>query len=109
MAVPPGAAKATAPYAQAAAVVEANGSADRSKGIEQVTKPSTGHYCVQLEDNLDIRKLVPTATLQYRAFDYGVRIAMYPNGTCGNRSDTFLVITGTPGTYADAGFSIVVP
>ncbi|MFF9307077.1 hypothetical protein [Streptomyces sp. NPDC014777] len=77
-------------------------------GIEQVTKPSAGHYCVQLEDNPDIRKLVPTATLQYRAFDYGVRIAMQPNSACGNRTDTFLVNTGTSGTYADAGFSIVV-
>ena len=100
----------TAPYAQAAVVVNANGSVNRSKGIEAVTKPAVGHYCVELEDkDLDIRKLVPSATLQYVSFDYGVRVSMWPHPSCGTRSDTFLVITGTPGVLADASFSLVVP
>lgn len=109
-AAPPGSAKVTAPYAQAAAVVNANGSVNRSKGIEAVTKPAEGHYCVELEDkDLDIRKLVPSATLQYVSFDYDVRISMWPHPSCGTRADTFLVITGKPGVYADAAFSLVVP
>nr|WSX53993.1 hypothetical protein OG409_36795 [Streptomyces sp. NBC_00974] len=110
VAAPPGSAKVTAPYAQAAAVVNSNGSVNRSKGIEAVTKPATGHYCVELEDkDLDIRKLVPNATLQYNSFEYDVRISMWPHPSCGTRTDTFLVITGKPGVYEDASFSIVVP
>ncbi|MCX5014949.1 hypothetical protein OG765_28810 [Streptomyces sp. NBC_00555] len=110
VAAPPGSAKVTAPYAQAAAVVNANGSVNRSKGIEAVTKPAAGHYCVELEDkDLDIRKLVPTATLQYISFEYDVRISMWPHPSCGTRTDTFLVITGKPGVYEDASFSIVIP
>ncbi|WP_159396421.1 hypothetical protein [Streptomyces sp. Sge12] len=110
VAAPPGSAKVTAPYAQAAAVVNANGSVNRSKGIEAVTKPAAGHYCVELEDkDLDIRKLVPNATLQYISFEYDIRISMWPHPSCGTRTDTFLVITGKPGVYEDASFSIVVP
>ncbi|CAM5617980.1 hypothetical protein SAVIM40S_02378 [Streptomyces avidinii] len=34
---------------------------------------------------------------------------MWPHPSCGTRTDTFLVITGKPGVYEDASFSIVVP
>ncbi|MFF1561747.1 hypothetical protein [Streptomyces sp. NPDC058279] len=109
VAAPPGAAKVKAPYAQAAAVVNADGSVNRSKGIEAVTHPKTGHYCVELEDkDLDIRNLVPSATLQYTSFEYGVRISMWPHPECGTRADTFLVITGKTGVWTDQSFSFVV-
>ncbi len=76
VAAPPGAAKAKAPYAQAAAEVNANGSVNRSKGIESVTKPAVGQYCVELEDkDLDITKLVPTATMQLYTIDHDVQIS----------------------------------
>ncbi|WP_166663022.1 hypothetical protein [Streptomyces sp. KS 21] len=38
-----------------------------------------------------------------------IRISMWPHPSCGTRTDTFLVITGKPGVYEDASFSIVVP
>lgn len=109
VAAAPGA-KVTAPYAQAAAVINSDGSVNRSKGIAAVTKPSTGNYCVELEDkDLDITKLVPSATLQRKTFDYDVQISMWPDPTCGSRTDTFLVLTGRPGAFGDAAFSIVIP
>ncbi|MFD9357242.1 hypothetical protein [Streptomyces sp. NPDC060031] len=108
-AAPPGAAKANAPYAQAAAVLNADGSVNRSKGIERVTKPAEGQYCIELEDkSLDINKLVANATLQKYSFDYDVQISNWPHPTCGTRSDTYLVVTGKPGVWADASFSFTV-
>jgi hypothetical protein len=102
--------KATAPYAQAAAVVNADGSINRAKGIKAVTKPAVGQYCVELEDkDLDITKLVPSATLQYTSFEYGIRVSMWPDPACGTRKDTFLVITGMPNKWEDRAFSIVIP
>jgi len=102
--------KATAPYAQAAAVVNADGSINRAKGIAAVTKPATGRYCVELADkDLDVTKLVPSATLQYTSFEYGIRVSMWPDPVCGTRSDTFLVITGKPNVWEDRAFSIVIP
>ncbi|MER5326926.1 hypothetical protein [Streptosporangium roseum] len=102
--------KATAPYAQAAAVVNSDGSINRAKGIVAVTKPAVGKYCVELEDKeLDITRLVPSATLQYTSFEYGIRVSMWPDPVCGTRKDTFLVITGMPNKWEDRAFSIVVP
>ncbi|MDH6580261.1 hypothetical protein [Kitasatospora sp. MAP5-34] len=110
VAAPPGATKAIAPYAQAAAVVNSDGSVNRSKGIAGVTKPAVGRYCVELEDKeVDVTRLVPVATLQYTSFEYGIRISMWPDPTCGNRTDTFLVITGKTNVWEDRAFSIVIP
>ncbi|MFE5807367.1 hypothetical protein [Streptomyces sp. NPDC056491] len=54
-------------------MVNANGSVNRSKGIESVTKPAVGQYCVELEDKeLGITKLVPTANLQLYSLDHDV-------------------------------------
>ncbi|WP_405148740.1 hypothetical protein OG589_12175 [Sphaerisporangium sp. NBC_01403] len=106
----PAVTRATAPYAQAAAVVNSDGSINRAKGIKAVTKPAVGHYCVELEDtDLDITKLVPVATLQYTSFEYGIRVSMWPDPSCGTRKDTFLVITGIPNKWEDRAFSIVIP
>ncbi|MEU4834782.1 hypothetical protein [Streptosporangium sp. NPDC023615] len=101
--------KVTAPYAQAAAVVNADGSLNRAKGINAVTKPGVGQYCVELEDkDLDITKLVPSATLQYTSFEYGIRISMWPHPACGTQKNTFHVITGMPNKWEDRAFSFVV-
>jgi hypothetical protein len=108
-AVPAGSAKATAPYAQAAAVVNADGTVDRSKGIQAVTKSATGRYCVELEDkSLDVSKVVPTATLQLYAFDYDVQVVTKPDPQCGSDPHTLLVGTGKPGTWADVPFTLTV-
>lgn len=103
-------AKVTAPYAQAAAVINSDGSINRSKGISNVTKPGVGKYCVELEDkSLDLTKLVPVATLQYTSFEYGIRISYWPHPDCGTRADTIHVITGMPNKWVDQAFGIVVP
>ncbi|MFG2402717.1 hypothetical protein ACGFR8_00020 [Streptomyces brevispora] len=108
-AVPAGSVKAVAPYAQAAAVVNADGTVDRSKGIEAVTKTATGRYCVELEDkSLDVRKVVPTATLQLYAFDYDVQVVTKPDPQCGSDPHTLLVGTGKPGIWADVAFTLIV-
>ncbi|MDH6114072.1 hypothetical protein P3T36_002893 [Kitasatospora sp. MAP12-15] len=102
--------KATAPYAQAAAVVNADGTIDRSKGVAAVTKVATGRYCVELEDKtLDVSKLVPVATLQLYGFEYNVQVVPRPDPTCGSRADTILVGTGKQNVWADLPFDLVVP
>ncbi|MFI6512381.1 hypothetical protein ACIBCT_32655 [Streptosporangium sp. NPDC050855] len=102
-------AKAATPYAQAAAVINADGSINRAKGVRAVTKPAVGQYCVELEDkDLDITKLVPSATLQYTSFEYGIRVSMWPHPACGTQKDTFHVITGMPNKWVDQAFSIVI-
>lgn len=102
--------KATAPYAQASAVINSDGSINRAKGIANVTKLTTGRYCVELEDkDLDLTKLTPVATLQYTSFEYGIRISFWPHPECGGRKDTIHVITGMPNKWEDLAFSLVVP
>lgn len=109
-AVPPGSAKATAPYAQAAAVVNANGTVDRSKGIKAVTKPAVGRYCLELEDDsLDVSKLVPIATAQLYGFEHDVQVTTAPNSECGSDPHTFLVGTGKPNVWVDMAFTFLVP
>ncbi|MFG2408297.1 hypothetical protein ACGFR8_28935 [Streptomyces brevispora] len=85
----------TAPYAQASALVNADGSLARSKGIKSVTRaPAAGRFCVQLEDSrLDVNELTPVATLSTGGYPGQVYIDPANNGQCGSQKDTILVVT----------------
>ncbi|MCX4825706.1 hypothetical protein OG883_38875 [Streptomyces sp. NBC_01142] len=85
----------TAPYAQASALVNADGSLDRSKGIKAVTRaPAAGRFCVQLEDSrLNVAELTPVATLTTGGYPGQIYIEPGLNPQCGNRPDTILVVT----------------
>lgn len=84
-----------APYAQASALINANGSIARSKGISGVTlAPATGRFCVRLENpQLDVTRLTPVATLTTGGYPGQVYVEPGLNPQCGNRRDTILVVT----------------
>ncbi|MEV0177503.1 hypothetical protein AB0I00_41195 [Streptomyces sp. NPDC050803] len=55
---------ARAPFAQAAALVDTDGSLLQAKGIKAVTRPTTGIYCITFKDDrLTPDKLIVQATL----------------------------------------------
>uniref|UniRef100_UPI003F4998D2 hypothetical protein n=1 Tax=Streptomyces chartreusis TaxID=1969 RepID=UPI003F4998D2 len=53
---------AIAPYAQAAAVVNANGSVDRWYGVTNVEKGPLGVYVVEFDSSVDVANSVAIAT-----------------------------------------------
>ncbi|MFI6730766.1 hypothetical protein NRF20_00355 [Streptomyces sp. R-74717] len=87
--------RVTAPYAQASALVNADGSVDRAKGIKSVTRaPAAGRFCVQLEDSrLDVSELTPVATLTTGGYPGQIYVEPGVNPQCGNQKDTILVVT----------------
>lgn len=84
-----------APYAQASALINADGSIARSKGVAAVTlPPASGRFCVRLSDpRLDVNELTPVATLTTSGYPGLIYIEPGLNPQCGNRSDTILVVT----------------
>lgn len=104
---------ARAPYAQASALVGADGSVFQAKGIQSVTKPQTGVYCIKFTDpRLDPQKLTPVATLGATGstpWDAQVLIRTDPSTQCGNATDTVTVYTGTSAGFMDLPFYFLVP
>jgi len=87
--------RAIAPYAQACALINANGSIDRAKGIKSVTLgKDAGRFCVELEDSrLDVTELVPVATLTTGGYPGFIYIEPGISTVCSNQKNTLLVIT----------------
>jgi hypothetical protein len=54
---------AIAPYAQAAAVVKADGTVERSHGVVNVTRVAAGTYTIEVDASIDVAASVPIATL----------------------------------------------
>ncbi|MEU3220103.1 hypothetical protein [Streptomyces sp. NPDC006971] len=103
-------ATANAPYAQAAAVVKADATVTRAKGVVRVDKVDTGRYCVTIADGIDWVKSVPQATLGPGAKWKGeIRVAAGTSGVCGNDAHKLGVYTGVNGAYADQPFNVIVP
>lgn len=104
---------ARAPYAQAGALVEHDGTLSQSKGIASVQKPSAGTYCIKFTDaaRLDPQKLIPTAVIGASGttpWDATIMVRTDPWGDCGNATDTVTVFTGTNGGPADLPFYIAI-
>ncbi|MEW9556435.1 hypothetical protein [Nonomuraea sp. NPDC050783] len=98
-----------APYAQATAQVNANGTITNSKNVTGVTKVSTGKYCVQLHPDINAARAVPIATLRSTA-DW--RSEIYTNvesSTCSGHPNSIFVYTGQNGTAADEPFFLLIP
>lgn len=111
---------ARAPFSQASALVEFNGTTSQAKGIKSVTKPQAGIYCIKFTDNrLDPQKLIPTATIAAMGSYVGEPGAT-PNGStlmirtdpfkeCGDDPEAITVITSNAdNNYADTGFYFTV-
>lgn len=102
---------ADAPHSQAAVMVQNDGSVVRSRGIESVTQPTAGVFCIKVTDkNIKSSESIPVATLRGGAWDSFIRVG-YSTATCGNAEDTFSVLTGRPSpfSYVGASFDWVLP
>ncbi|MFI7688799.1 hypothetical protein ACIBQ6_06980 [Nonomuraea sp. NPDC049655] len=98
-----------APYAQAAAQVNANGTITSSKNVTQVAKVGTGKYCVQLQSDISAARAVPIATLRSSA-DW--RSEIYTNlesSNCSGHPNSVFVYTGKNGAAADEPFFLLIP
>jgi hypothetical protein len=56
-----------APYAQAAAVVKADGTILRAHGIQQVIPKGSGHYWIKVDSRVRLDRSVPVATPSHGA------------------------------------------
>ncbi|MFF8805582.1 hypothetical protein [Streptomyces omiyaensis] len=81
-----------APYAQAAAVVTADGTLFKSKGIDSVTTVGVNSFCVKLADpKADVSKLIYTVTSTSHA--YRATASQAPVASCGNAKNVIHVHT----------------
>ncbi|MFE9139420.1 hypothetical protein [Streptomyces sp. NPDC007355] len=98
-----------APYAQAAARIHADGTIRASKGIDTVTHPRTGVYCVSFTKNLNLPQTAPQATVE--SDDFGViTVITTPYGWCNNEQGTLsLLIRGQDGARKDLPFTLAIP
>ncbi|MER6175506.1 hypothetical protein [Streptosporangium sp. NPDC001681] len=104
--------RVNAPYAQASALIAADGSIIRGKGIKSVTKaPALGRFCVQFEDSrLDVTEITPVATLSTGGYPGSIYIDPGVNSQCNNQKDTLLIVTtdeNRAGQYRE--FFLLVP
>ncbi|MEV6982543.1 hypothetical protein AB0M95_14960 [Sphaerisporangium sp. NPDC051017] len=100
---------AQAPYARAAAVVDANGSVVRSKGVTAVRKINTGQYCIEVDPDIDATKAVPVATKRWGA-PWNSTVFVDQQATqCGDSARHIFVGAGNNGAAADIPFNVIVP
>ncbi|GAA2857579.1 hypothetical protein GCM10010517_15950 [Streptosporangium fragile] len=101
---------ASGPGVRAAAVVNADGSVVRSKGVTIVRKIATGQYCIRLDSDVNAATTVPVATVRWVDAPWNSSIFVRPDGatSCGDSRDVF-VGTGTASGARDTGFHVIVP
>lgn len=97
-----------APYAQAAATVNADGgTAQKTNTVTSVTRPATGSYCVVLASGIQASKSIPMATLSNSATrGSGVRVSRN-DSSC--PSNSIRVTTSTDGAAANQPFYLLIP
>jgi hypothetical protein len=98
-----------APYAQAAARINTNGAIQASKGIDTVTHPQVGTYCVSFTKTLNLAQTAPQATVE--SADFGViSVITRPHGWCGSEQGTLtVIIRGQDGLRKDLPFTLAIP
>ncbi|MEV0238195.1 hypothetical protein [Nonomuraea sp. NPDC050786] len=97
------------PGARAAAMVNADGTVERSTGVTAVRKINAGQYCIELDPDINAAKTVPVVSKLWNGTGTDIYISSY-NG-CGDTARNIFVITTRPapaGGFADAPFNIVV-
>ncbi|MEV0999929.1 hypothetical protein [Nonomuraea sp. NPDC050202] len=97
-----------APYARAAAIIDADGSLNESKNVVKAWRASTGRYCVQLAHYIDARssliQLTPRHALRLPHIAY-----RHPSLTCEeDNTITINVYSTHTGRLADSGFDLLV-
>ncbi|MEU8325848.1 hypothetical protein AB0C33_46430 [Nonomuraea sp. NPDC048881] len=104
-----------APYAQAAAQVNANGTITNSKNVTQiaevakVAKVGIGKYCVQLQSDISAARAVPIATLRSSADWRSEIYANLESSSCSGHPNSVFVYTGKNGAAADEPFFLLSP
>ncbi|MEU6719123.1 hypothetical protein ABZ897_47325 [Nonomuraea sp. NPDC046802] len=97
-----------APYARAAAIVDANGTLNNFKNVVSSRLVSRGKYCVRVRSNVDVRE----ALIQITSRD-PVRLPQiayrHPSPTC-NEDNTVAVhvYNSSSGQLADGGFDFAI-
>ncbi|GAA3704036.1 hypothetical protein GCM10022224_082080 [Nonomuraea antimicrobica] len=100
---------AQGPGVRAAAVVNADGSVVRSKGVTGVRKLATGRYCIELDSDYDASRSVPVATKRWGA-PWNSTVFVNANTTdCGSAERHVFVAGGNDGAGADLPFHVIVP
>ncbi|MEU9318628.1 hypothetical protein [Streptomyces sp. NPDC048295] len=98
-----------APYAQAGATVQGDGTVRLAKGVDSVARLGDGDYCVTFSDpDFAGHKVLPSVTSLSRG-----KIVAYSWGAAGsncdpNKRQARVWATDTDGKSADAWFSIVI-
>ncbi|WP_147339502.1 hypothetical protein [Actinomadura spongiicola] len=99
---------ASAPEVRAAAIVNADGSVVRSRGVTGVRKIATGQYCVRMDDDIDASRVVPVASVQWSSTPWDGNVFLrHDNAGCADRE--VFVGTGVAAGGRDIGFHIIVP
>jgi hypothetical protein len=102
--------RADAPHAQAAAWVNADGTVSYSRGIDQVSHPETGRYCVTLSDAdigiQNINALIHAPGGSSITFTRNTP----PRNLCNSAANTILVNTADKdGEFQNYSFDFVTP
>ncbi|MFH8520631.1 hypothetical protein ACH4CE_37450 [Streptomyces gelaticus] len=97
-----------APYAQAAATVQSNGTIHNAKGIESVKRINPGEYCINFADaDLKVSKSILQATAN--STNRIIQVTWGSEHGCGSAQNTAKVnTTNENGTKADSWFTISV-
>ncbi|MFK0050535.1 hypothetical protein ACIQU4_41845 [Streptomyces sp. NPDC090741] len=109
----PSLAEANSPYARVSAVVRADATVERSKGVSWVRKVDVGRYCVKLSDpDVRLTESVPVAAPLAESAPIGAQalVASRPSPYCGNTADEVYVGTGTEANQGrDLPFALLIP
>jgi hypothetical protein len=95
---------AIAPYAQAAAVIKADGTLLRAHGVQQVIVKASGHYWIKVGSTVRLDRSVPVAACSPGA-PWGSSALVDVLTTEG----VIRVLTGTTNGPVNAPFHLVVP
>ena len=106
---------AQAPNARIAAFVQAGGTVVRSKGINAVTHPSTGLYCIDpASSTFNVNKAVPTLSVDWSTSLGDALMAHWRSAGIGCNSGWMTVLTfdGEDGSFDlsdSVSFTFIVP
>ncbi|MEU4205895.1 hypothetical protein AB0B79_41105 [Streptomyces sp. NPDC039022] len=99
---------ANAPYAQAAAVVNGDGTVARAQGVVEVRRIADGRYSVKVSKDIDLDKAVPLASLIGRV-DSSVPAQIYINPyETSDDPHTLGVTTYAGAARVDSPFTVIV-
>ncbi|MFE7842181.1 hypothetical protein ACFU53_40830 [Streptomyces sp. NPDC057474] len=99
---------ANAPYAQAAAVVNEDGTIVRAQGVAEVRRIADGSYVVRVSKGIDLEKGVPVVCLIGRT-DSSVPGQIYVNlHDTGGDPHTFGVMTYAGAARVNSSFTVIV-